>query len=649
MPARAVLGLPCRSALIESPSPRLTSNHPNGILPNGKISKQAKKSYSTAREENSYKRALGGAQGTQSGGDMDRVTNNDLPLARFYRWERERAERVFLTQPFGGGKLRTWTWGQVADEVRRMSAYLRAQGWKPASRVAILSRNCSWWIMADLAIWMAGHVSVPIYPSLNCRTARYILEHSESKACFLGATDEKEMATCGLPPNVLCIGFPTAPAGDHPTWNKVVAETSAVSDDPERAADDLATIVYTSGTTGTPKGVMHRFGAFSFFAKTASELLGLTAEDRLLSYLPLAHIVERCAVEAFGLFLGFRIYFTEGIDTFLTDLKRASPTIFPSVPRLLLKFQQGVFEKIPKRRLDKLLRVPFLRHIVKKRILRQLGLHAARYAASGAAALPIEILLWYRSLGLELFEGYGMTETMITHLPAPGQVRPGYVGSAIEGVEVKLGDNGELMIKSPMNMLGYYKGPQGAREGFTEDGFFRTGDVVQLDADGQVKIIGRVKEQFKTSKGKYVAPAPIESMLMAHPAVEACCVMGAGLPSPFAVVVLSPDARKRCAAPDTREALEQSLLAQMNEVNAQADPHERMSFIAIVDGPWTIGNEFLTPTLKIKRAVLERHYIAMIENWEKLKSPVVWEATPSDGCEVDTPLPAPARVPTSER
>ena len=227
---------------------------------------------------------------------------------------------------------------------------------------------------------------------------------------------------------VLCIGFPTAPAGDHPAWDKVVAATSSFSDSPERAADDLATIIYTSGTTGTPKGVMHRFGAFSFFAKTASELLGLTAEDRLLSYLPLAHIVERCAIEAFGLFLGFRIYFTEGIETFLTDLKRASPTVFPSVPRLLLKFQQGVFEKIPKRRLDKLLRIPLLSRAVKKRILRQLGLHAARYAASGAAALPIEILLWYRNLGLELFEGYGMTETMITHLPAPGQVRPGYVG-----------------------------------------------------------------------------------------------------------------------------------------------------------------------------------------------------------------------------
>src|ERR1017187_5463402 len=184
-------------------------------------------------------RAIGGAGGARSGRQMHTVTIDDLPLSRLYRWERERADRIFLTQPLGGGKVRDWTWQQVADEVRRMAAYLRAQGWEPGSRVAILSRNCAWWIMADLAIWMAGHVSVPIYPSLNCRTARYILEHSEAKGCFLGATDEKEMATCGLPSGVHCIRFPTAPASGHPDWDAVTAATPPISDSPVRAADDL--------------------------------------------------------------------------------------------------------------------------------------------------------------------------------------------------------------------------------------------------------------------------------------------------------------------------------------------------------------------------------------------------------------------------
>ena len=557
---------------------------------------------------------------------MPILTDDDLALQRFYRWERERAERIFLTQPYGGGKVREWTFAQAGHEARRVAAYLKAQNWEPGSRVAILSRNCAWWLMADLAIWMAGHVSVPIYPSLNSRTVRHILEHSESKGCFLGATDEKEMAANGIPSGIQCIGFPTAAAGDYASWDGAMAATPPLAGSPVRPADDLATIIYTSGTTGAPKGVMHRFAAFSYFAKTASQLINLTEKERLLSYLPLAHIIERSACEGLGVYLGFHIYFTEGIETFLTDLRRARPTLFPSVPRLLFKFQQGVFEKIPKARLDKLLRLPVLNRWIKKRIIRQLGLSDTRLAASGAAPLPIEILLWYRNLGLELFEGFGMTETVITHLPPPGKVRPGYVGSAIEGVEVKVGENDEMMLKSPMNMLGYYKDPQGTSAAFTPDGFFRTGDQVHLEPNGQLKIIGRVKEQFKTSKGKYVAPTPIESKLAAHPEVESCCVMGAGLPNPFAVVVLSAEARKRCAGAPEQAALEASLQAEMAEVNAQLDPHERLSFIAVVDGPWTIGNEMVTPTLKIKRGAVERRYLPLVDAWQKEKKPVVWES-----------------------
>ncbi|HEV2378953.1 MAG TPA: AMP-binding protein [Terriglobia bacterium] len=560
---------------------------------------------------------------------MRGITEDDLALARFYRWERERGSQIFLTQPFDGGKVRDWTWAQAGDEARRLAAYLSAQNWEPGARVAILSRNCAWWIMADLAIWMAGHVSVPIYPSLNSRTVNQILEHSEAKACFLGATDEKEATRSGIPAAVRCILFPTAPRGDDPTWESLGSAHLPLPGCPLGPAGELATIIYTSGTTGTPKGVMHRFSDFASFAAAGSEWLGLSADERLLSYLPLAHIVERCACEALGLYLGFRIFFTEGLETFLTDLQRAQPTVFPSVPRLLLKFQQGVFHKIPKQRLDRLLRIPLLNRVVKKRILKQLGLSSARYAASGAAPLPVEILLWYRNLGLNLFEGYGMTETMVTHIPRPGQVRPGYVGVAVDGVQEKLTDGGELLVRSPMNMMGYYKDPQGTQDAFTEDGFFRTGDLVQRDPDGQVKIIGRVKEQFKTSKGKYVAPAPIESKLMAHPSVEACCVMGAGLPSPFAVVVLSAEARQRCADAEAKRSLEQVLASEMERVNAQLDPHERMRLIAIVDGPWSIANGLMTPTLKIKRTLVEQHYLALLGGWEQQKSPIVWESDPA--------------------
>jgi len=557
---------------------------------------------------------------------MGNITEDDLPLQSMYRWERERSECVFLTQPFGGGNVREWTWAQAAGEVRRMAAYLKAQNWEPGTRVAILSRNCAWWILADLAIWMAGYVTVPVYPSLKAQSVRQILEHSDAKACFLGATDDKETARAGIPSGVGCISFPTAPPGDDPTWDALIAANSPMADNPTRPADNLATIIYTSGTTGTPKGVMHSFSALRFCAVSVRQLLDLTAEERLISYLPLAHIVERAGLEMPALILGSRIFFTEGVETFVADLQRARPTIFLSVPRLLLKFQQGVFEKISKAELEKLLRIPLLSHSVKKRILRQLGLDTVRHACCGAAPLPVEILLWYRHIGLDLAEGYGATEILITHLPRPGSARAGYVGKALEGVENKVSETGELLVRSPMNMLGYFKDLQGTRDSFTEDGFFRTGDIVHLEPDGQLKIIGRVKEQFKTSKGKYVAPAPIESKLMAHPAVEACCLMGAGHASPFAVVLLSEGARKQCVDPDAHKALEQSLRTQMEEVNAQLDPHERVNFIAVVEGPWTVGNGLMTPTLKIKRAALESRYQALVDNWEKHNIPVVWEA-----------------------
>jgi len=552
--------------------------------------------------------------------------NEKLPLDRFYRWERERAGRVFLTQPFGGGKLREWTWSQAAYEVRRIAGYLKAQGWEPGSRVAILSRNCAWWMMADIAIWMAGHVTVPVYPSLRAQTIRQILEHSDSKACFVGATDEREAALLGLPPGVASIRFPTAAAGDGPDWDTLVAGSAPIEGSPTRAGADLATVFYTSGTTGTPKGVTHRFSAFSFLADALCDRLSLPGEERILSYLPLAHILERTGEAVPAVLLGWHVFFTEGPETFVADLQRARPTLFLSVPRLLLKFQQGVFEKVPRRTLDRLLRIPLLGRIVGKRVLHGLGLDGTRYAACGSAPLSLDVLTWYRKLGLNLIEGYGLTEALITHLTKPGNVRLGSVGSALAGVEDKRAANGELLLKSPMNMIGYYKDPRGTEEAFTADGFLRTGDLVEIEADGAVRIVGRLKEQFKTSKGKYVAPAPIEMKLAAHPDVESCCLMGAGLANPFAVVVLSAEARKRCAGPQARQALEQSFGEMLAGVNAQLDHHERVAFVVIAEEPWTVANGLMTPTLKLKRGSLEQRYLARIEAWKSEGQRVLWEA-----------------------
>lgn len=551
------------------------------------------------------------------------ITADDLPLERVFRWERERSGAAFLTQPFEGGKVRNWTWAEAVSEARRMAAYLKSQAWEPGSRIAILSKNSAWWIMSDLAIWMSGHVSVPVYPSLRAESVRQILEHSGARGCFLGAVEDREaaQAASGVP----TIIFPNATGAAGVNWNTAVESATPLDGELVRPADDLATIIYTSGTTGSPKGVMHRFGSFARNAKALANLLPLDGEQRMLSYLPLAHIVERVAVEALSCTLGWHVFFTEGLETFLQDLRRARPTIFLSVPRLLVKFQQGVFAKVPQRKLNALLRIPGLNALLKRRVLHGLGLDTVRFAACGAAPLPVDMLLWYRSLGLPLIEGYGMTETMITHLPRPGDVHPGFVGQALEGVETRLSSENELLVRSAMNMIGYYREPELTATAFTPDGFFKTGDVVVTDSAGQIKITGRIKEQFKTSKGKYVVPAPIESQLMKHPDVEACCLMGAGQPSAFAVVMLSDAARDRCKDAAARKAMDESLAALLESINAGLESFERLSMIVVVDGPWTIANGMLTPTMKIRRGPLEAQYQRRVAEWRGLGKTVVWE------------------------
>lgn len=520
-----------------------------------------------------------------------------------YQHEQERAQRTWLTQPLGNGVLREFTWQGALDEARRMATYLASRAYPPGSRIAILSKNCAWWFLADLAIWMAGHVSVPVYPTLTADSVRTILDHSQARLVFLGKLDHFAAMEPGIPATTERIAFPLSPPGAGRAWDDVIASNAPMPGTPDRDPDDLVTIMYTSGSTGTPKGVMHSFRTMDH-SRAICEIAGITASDRFISYLPLAHVAERALLEATCFITGFSVWFVEKLDTFIQDVQRARPTVFGSVPRLWMQFQAGVFAKVPQAKLARLLRLPLVRVLVRRRVRHGLGLAHARVAFYGSAPSPIELIAWYRTLGLELVEIYGMTEGWAySHMGRVGQLKPGWVGPPVPGVEQRISAEGEVLVRTPGLMLGYYRAPELTAESIDRDRWLHTGDRGEIDADGQLRITGRVKELFKTSKGKYVAPAPIENRLLAHAMVEQACVTGAGLPQPVALVVLT-----RSASARPKAVIDAELNRLREQVNAALDPHERLDAIRVIAEPWTVENGMLTPTMKLKRDQIEATY-----------------------------------------
>ena len=560
---------------------------------------------------------------------MAQPTETDLLLECVYRHAKERPDAIYMTQPLGEGRIDQFSWARTVDEAKRMAAHLRSLDLPPQSQIAILSKNCAHFMLAELAIWMAGHVSVALYPTLNADSVKYILEHSDSRLLFVGKLDIWDQLEAGVPTDLPCIAFPLSPSSAraaHPGWDDVVKAAEPIPDEPHRAPDDLAIILYTSGSTGQPKGVMHNFEGMTIASRAIAKVLSSTTEDRLLSYLPLAHAIERWLVESQSFVVGFQVFFAEALDTFVEDLKRARPTLFISVPRLWLKFQSGVFKKMPAKKLDLYLKIPVLSGVVKKKVLSNLGLDHVRFAGSGSAPIPAELIEWYRRLGLELLEGYGMSENFAySHLSMPGKSRVGFVGNPFPGVEQKISDNGEILVKSPANMMGYFKEPEMSAESFTEDGFLKTGDRGMIDEAGRLKITGRVKELFKTSKGKYVAPAPIENMLNADIHIELSCVAGNGQPQAFAVIQLAEDLLPSLDSDAGRKDIDEALHALLKQVNQELVQHERLQFLVVGKDRWDVSNGMLTPSLKIRRAAIEQTYGPFVEGWYAGSNKVIWQ------------------------
>jgi len=562
---------------------------------------------------------------------MSRYASRSTLLHCFMLWAETSPNTVYMTQPLADGSTLEITWGEAANQVARVANHLKSLNFPAGSSIGLLGRNSAHWILADLSVWMAGYVSVPLYPTLNAESAEYILEHSECKLLFLGKLDGKadgwnEIKTI-LPENLPLISLPMSPRSDVMQWTDLVARYEPLTDFALPETTAMATIVYTSGSTGRPKGVMHSFGTMCSVAAGLRDTYKINRDDRMLSYLPLAHVAERAVVETASLYFGFKVYFADNLATFQQDLQRAQPTVFFSVPRLWTKFYLAINEKLPPAKQRILFNIPIISSIVKRKILTQLGLDKVRLAITASAPLPPSILQWYRNIGLDLLEVYGMTENYgYSHGSRPGEVRVGYVGHVNPGVQHRIADTGEVQVKSPGQMMGYYKAPDKTAEDLTSDGYLKTGDRGEIDEQGRLRITGRVKELFKTSKGKYVAPVPIEQKLNVHPKVEVICVTGPTQPQPFALFMLSLDATAELA--DGRldkQTLTDEFTALLKNVNATLEDHEQLDYVVVVKDQWTMENGFLTPTMKIKHNVIEERYLPNADTWVGLRKTVIWE------------------------
>jgi long-chain acyl-CoA synthetase len=546
-------------------------------------------------------------------------------------WEKTSPNKDFLVQPLPNGQVVKYTWQEVATQVKKMAAYLQSLDLPGRSQIAIFGKNSAHWIMADLAIWMSGHVSVPLYTTLNADGTKYVLEHSETKAIFIGKLDGigdswNEVKDI-IPADMQCIRLPLSPEYNNaPTWNEIILKNQPIAEPYFPAEDEIATIIYTSGSTGVPKGVMQTYKTLLTPASELKYTFEVSEKDRALSYLPLAHVAERVFIESSVMIAGFTVYFANSLDTFVDDINRAKPTIFFSVPRLWTKFYLGVNEKIPLNVQNVLFKIPFLGKKIKNKLLTKLGLNHVRYALTGSAPLPVEIIKWYRGIGLELLEVYGMTENSgYSHITRMGDYLSGYVGHVQPRVDCKIDENGEILVKSPGTMLGYYKNPEKTAEDITAEGYLRTGDMGEIDATGRLRITGRVKDIFKTQKGKYVMPVPIEQKIGNNQIIESVCVGGGSHKQPIAFVMLAEEIRNKLQKDNKRDEIEAKLIELKDEINTHLEPHEKIEFFVVIMDLWSMDNDMLTPTMKIKRNKIETKYEPHIPKWVAENKPVIWE------------------------
>ncbi|WP_299433316.1 AMP-binding protein [uncultured Aquimarina sp.] len=551
---------------------------------------------------------------------------NSLP-EYFYHWIKEKPDFPFLKQP-KGNSWKTLTYHEAYIEASKMTNALRKLGLEKGDHVAIYSKNCYHWILADLAIMMGGFVSVPLYYNLSAKQLGQVLEQSDAKIAFVGKLDSWSGHADQIKDTTRIISFPhyegNAKVTQGSFWDDLISESEPLSKGYIPDPEELWTILFTSGTTGTPKGVMHAHKTPVNIIKNddLNDWMGAAnnLSPKLLSYLPLNHVGEKIGIYTSALTLGGTISFAESIETFAKNLQETQPTIFFAAPRIWTKFYLGVANKISLKKQKILFKIPILSGLIKKKIRYGLGLANAKVVVTGSAITPTYLKEWYKNLGIYLIEAYGMTEVCGSITNTPMRDAPtDSVGKPVPGCEVKIDPKTkEVLMKSPFMMKGYYKDPELTARVLKND-WLHSGDKGSIDEHGFLRIIGRVSDAFKTSKGKYITPNPMEERIEKNVLVEQVCVAGLGLPQPVAVINLS-----EVALATSKEEVELSLDKTLVSLNKDLANYERVSTIIVDRNTWNTENGLLTPTLKIRRGEIDNKFSKNFLEWHNDEKKIIW-------------------------
>ena len=557
-------------------------------------------------------------------------TNQELFEFKFYEWEKQLKDKPYLKQPFGD-KWEEYTWGEVGNMARRLATGLKSLNLREGAHIGIYSKNCREWIISDLAIVMAGYVSVPFFPSLNGKELAYIMDYGDVDALFIGKIETWDQIKDDLPEGMPLIKFPHYDGCSNVTkgheWFDFIDSHEPMQNPNKPKLSDLWTIIFTSGTTGNAKGVMLTYQAIDGIKVVLDDPnnpLGIKHDGNndFISYLPLNHIFERVVIEWCSFRYGGTISFVESLDTFAKNLKAVQPHVFAAAPRVWTKLQLGLLTKFPQKKLDKLLKIPLLSSLLKKLIKKGLGFSKARIVVSGSAPMPVELIEWFRKVGVYITNGYGMTENCAICSSVDGRdfEKLHTVGQPQKGVELKIDEEtGEILMKGPFIMKGYYKNDE-LTNTTLRGGWLHTGDKGFLDEDNYLHITGRVADSFKTSKGEYIEPLTLEQYFVNINEIEEVCVVGLGIAQPLCLIQLSEIGKNT-----SREVISKMLTDRLAKVNSDLVNYKKISTLIIVKDEWTQQNGIVGPTQKLKRGAIEDKYSKDYLNWHNFNEEVIFE------------------------